>query len=352
MRIAVVGAGITGLALTSSLVQAGHDVRCFEAGTPMRARSVGGTRIFRAAHRRPELVDWAMRARHGWDHWSAEAGEQLVGTQGTVVSGDVAAWAGAMAAAGAPHTISDEAPGLPADDAGGPFLLDPAGGAIQAEAAGRFLVARIGSAVLTHTRVTAVAADGTVTTDDGGSAFDSVVVTAGSGTAALAAPLGIEVPTTLVRHARFTYPLRDPARTPPCWLEESETWETGFTTYQHLAGPGRWAIGGHFPLDLVAWGVAPDDATAVQRDVVTRYAAERISGVEPTVVETVTCDFEHGLGDGLTAGRNDRVLALWGDNLFKMAPVLAATVARAATDLSLPDDLLAVRNDPQPGRRF
>jgi sarcosine oxidase len=343
MRIAVAGAGITGLALTHELARLGHDVRCFEAATPMHARSKAGTRIFRLAHRRPELVAWAMRARPLWDHWSAEAGEPLVGTEGTVLSGDVHPWAEAMTVAGAPHTIADEAPGLPASPEG-PFLLDPAGGAIRAEATGRFLLARVGDRVAAGTPVTAVSTDGRVTTAAGEEAFDSVVVTAGAGTGALVRPLGIGAPTVRMHHARFTFPLRDPAATPPCWIESPPDRGTGWSTYQHLAAPGRWAIGGSFGPEHVGWEVGADAATEHSREVVTRYAAESVAGVEPTVVETVYCDHDDGLGDGLTAERSDRVLALWGDNLFKMAPVLAEQVARAATELTIPDDLTAVRN--------
>src|SRR4051794_7608624 len=56
MRIAVVGAGVVGLAVSYELVRHGRDVRCFEAAQPMSARSVGDARIFRLAHATPTLV--------------------------------------------------------------------------------------------------------------------------------------------------------------------------------------------------------------------------------------------------------------------------------------------------------
>jgi len=346
-----VGAGVTGLAVTAELLRQGHDVRCFEAATPMAARSTGGSRVFRLAHQRPELVGWAMQARRLWDHWSAEAGEPLVGTEGTVVSGDVVPWAGAMAAAGALHAITDDPPpGLPATAPPGPFLLDPAGGAIRAAAAGRFLLGSAGP-VLVGERVTAVATSGdaaVVTTASGDATFDSVVVTAGAGTAALVAPLGIAVPTTLVHHARFTYPLRDAAATPPCWLEGAGTWRPGFSTYQHLAAPGRWAVGGHLRPDEVRWDLGADAVAAHSRDVVTGYVADVLDGVEPRVVETVSCDYEDGLGDGLSSARVGPVFALWGDNLFKLAPVIGRVAGEAAAELSLPDELAAVAHASRP----
>jgi sarcosine oxidase len=159
MRIGVVGAGITGLSVTYELARLGHEVRCFEAATPMAARSTGDTRIFRLAHDRPELVEWAMRARRGWDAWSATAGEQFVGREGNVVSGDIASRADAMSAAGAPHLETDNPPNVPADRPQGPFLIDPDGGVIHAERTGRFLMAQISERVAAQP-VTAVTVDG------------------------------------------------------------------------------------------------------------------------------------------------------------------------------------------------
>ena len=347
MRIAVVGAGITGLAVTDELARRGHDVTCFEAATPMAARSVGDTRIFRLAHRRPELVEWAMRARRLWDHWSADAGERLVGTEGTALSGDVVPWAGAMTAAGAPHAITDDPPGLPAHEPAGPFLLDPAGGTIQAAAAGRYLLGRVGERVAAGTPVTSVAADGVtarVTTAAGEARpFDSVVVTAGAGTAALAAGVGVAVPGRFRHHARLTFPLRDPGASPPCWIDNTEAWRPGVTSYQHLVAPGLWAIGADLPAEDVRWDRGAAAVTALTSEVVTRYVAEYVTGAEPTVVDTVYCDTE-GLGDGLSSARVGPVLVLWGDNLFKMAPVIGQVAADAAADLSLPDELVAVRH--------
>jgi sarcosine oxidase len=347
MRIAVVGAGITGLAVTDELARRGHDVRCFEADSPMAARSAGDTRIFRLAHRRSELVAWAMRARRLWDHWSAEAGERLIGTEGTVLSGDAVPWTGAMSAAGAPHAIVDESPGLPAKAPAGPFLLDPAGGVIRAAAAGRYLLGRVGGLVTAGAPVTAVEVTGatarvTTTAGDAGT-FDSVVVTAGAGTAQLAAGVGVHVSARPAHEARFTFRLRDPGAAPPCWIDNAEAWRAQVTSYQHLVAPGLWAVGAGLPAGEVRWELGAEAATARCREVITRYVDEYVVGVEPAVVETVYCTSD-GLGDGLSSARSGPVLVLWGDNLFKMAPVVGQVAADAAADLSLPAELAAVRH--------
>jgi sarcosine oxidase len=264
-----------------------------------------------------------------------------------VLSGDVVPWAGAMSAAGAPHAITDDPPGLPAAAPAGPFLLDPAGGTIQAAAAGRYLLARLGDRVVSGTPVTSVAVDGAtarVTTATGDAAtFDSVVVTAGAGTAPLAAGVGVDLPVRLRHHARFTFPLRDSAASPPCWIDNTEAWRPGVTSYQHLAAPGLWAIGADLPPEDVRWERGADAVTALSREVTTRYVAEYVTGAEPTVVDTVSCDTD-GLGDGLGSARVGPVLVLWGDNLFKLAPVIGQVAADAAADLSLPGELVAVRH--------
>lgn len=344
VKVAVIGAGITGLATAHELARLGHEVRCYEAETPMAARSTGGTRIFRLAHDRPELVDWALRARRRWGAWSAAAGERLVGSEGTVVSGDIETRAKAMSAAGAPHYVTDEPPGVPADRPRGPFLVDTRGGVVQAAAAGRFLLDSVGSA-LVREPVTSVHADGDaarVVTASGVQRVDSVVIAAGAGTPALAAQVGIDVPSALNHHARFTFLLRAPHAEPPCWIDRSQAWRPGFTAYGHLAGPRRWAVGGSLPPAEAAGERDRDAVVALSWQLVSAYVAEYVTGALPEAGETVYCHFTPGLGDGLSAARTGAVLAVWGDNLFKFAPVAGEVLARAAVERSVPAELAAV----------
>jgi sarcosine oxidase len=346
MRIAVVGAGVVGLAVTHELHRRGQDVLCFEAAVPMAQRSTGDTRIFRLAHATVELVEWAQRARQGWAEWSRRAGRQLVGDEGAVVSGDVSAIADALAGAGVRFDVTDRAPALPATDPAGPFVIDPHGGVIRAAAAGAFLLDVAGSRVVPEpvTSITVTGGGAELSTASGSERFDSVLVAAGAGTADLAGPAGVRVPSALVHHARFTFPLRDPSSVFPCWLDRSGDWRRGFTSYGQLVAPGRWAVGGHLPDDDVRWELGRDEVTRRSREVVTAYVAEYVDGVRPEVLDTVYCDVTPGLGDGVSAERVGPVLFVWGDNLFKLAPALGTTLTRAATELSVPDELLAIRH--------
>ncbi|MCO1659126.1 FAD-dependent oxidoreductase [Pseudonocardia humida] len=338
MRIAVVGAGVVGLATATELLDRGHEVRCYEADTPMAARSVGDTRIFRLLHQRPELVDWAARARERWRAWGERAGRPLVGDEGAVVGGDIGPWTAAMSAAGAPFEVTDTRPELPAAAPGGPFLLDPGGGVVRAADTGRFLLDVVGAALVGEAVADLRVSGGLVevASTTGTATFDAAVVAAGAGTAGLAAPLGVAVPDALVHHHRFTFPLRDPARVPPAWIDRSASWRPGFGSYGQLAGPGRWAIGAHADQLDESWESGREAVELRSRQLVTAYVQEYVTGALPEVVETVYCAAPPGLGDGVSAAVAGPVVVVWGDNLFKFAPVLGAALADAALDRELP----------------
>ena len=346
MRVAVVGAGVVGLAVTYELVRGGHDVQCFEAAIPMAARSTGSTRIFRFAHATSGLVTWAERARRGWDAWSSAAGQPLVGREGLVVSGDVEAFAAAMATAGVAHRLTEQPPRLPASAPAGPFLLDPNAGVVRAAETGAFLLVAVADRVV-RAAVTGLAVhDGraVVVTGSGSQPFDSVVLAAGTGTPALAADVGVELPAALVHHARFGFPLRDVRAEFPCWMDRSGRWRRGFTTYGQLAGPGRWAVGAELPQGEPNWELGREEVVRRERELVSAYVAEHVTGAVPEVVETIYCAYPPGLGDGLTVERSGPVLVVWGDNLFKFAPVIGAVLARAAVEGVLPEELETVRH--------
>jgi sarcosine oxidase len=328
VRIAVVGAGVVGLATAACLVRDGVEVVCFERSTVMGERSAGSSRIFRLAHVDADLVRLADRARAGFARWGAG----MVDPVGCVVSGgDAAERARAMAAVGVAHELRDDADdlGLPvAGPVAGPVLVDPSGGVVDVDAVRTRLVGISGHTVV---RAEVGRVDGTAVWVGGATqAFDAVVLAAGAGTAALAADVGIDLPSALQHHARFTFPLPD--RRPPAWIDAPPT---GLRTYQHRSGPGRWSVGGTVDAAAVAWEVGPDAATAASREAVLRFVRERLT-VVPEVVETLYCTHAPDTGDGITFARSGAVLAVWGENLMKFVPVLGEALAAAAVDGSTP----------------
>jgi sarcosine oxidase len=83
-RVAVVGAGVMGLASAWALRRAGHDVvvhEQFRLGHD-RGSSHGRSRIFRLAYAEPHWVRLAQEALAGWRELEAEAGEELLRLDG------------------------------------------------------------------------------------------------------------------------------------------------------------------------------------------------------------------------------------------------------------------------------
>lgn len=65
----VVGAGIGGLAAAYELQRRGLRALVLEAEDVGAGQSAGLGRIFRVAHRDPELCALALEARAGWRRW-------------------------------------------------------------------------------------------------------------------------------------------------------------------------------------------------------------------------------------------------------------------------------------------
>ncbi|BCB89489.1 NAD(P)/FAD-dependent oxidoreductase [Phytohabitans suffuscus] len=333
MKVAVIGAGVVGLASAAALLDQGHDVVCLDRLGPMAERSTGVSRIFRLAHGSAALVDLAREAGAGWARWSEAAGRPLIRDVGCLVSGAIALeWMACMGKAGAPYeVVGPDWPelGLPVRKAPGVLLHDVAGGAIETVSAGNYLVGRLGRS-LRDAVVYALEERGSgarVHTSDGLFDADAVLIAAGAGTSPLAAQVGIYTPTVLEHHVRFTFatsrggPLRS-------WIDETPG---VLSTYQHMAGPGRWTVGGLPDAASVAWEVGRDEAVRASREAVVDYVREHLDGVEPTVLDELYCTTMAELGDGFHLRRNGPFTAVYGDNLFKFAPLLGDLLATAVT---------------------
>ncbi|MCU7730759.1 FAD-dependent oxidoreductase [Actinoplanes sp. KI2] len=348
----MVGGGVVGLSATVALLRRGVDVRCYESGEPMGERSAGDTRIFRLAHTYPDMVALAAQSRALFAEWSDRAGAALVDEVGTVVSGaEVGTWAKAMATAGAAHEmVAAGSPllRLPARTFAGPALIDPAGGVIRVDRIRAFLVDAVGNRVrqahvdaVEETRLGVRVKSGTEA-----DTFDAVVICAGAGTSALAAGVGIDTPSALEHHLRVSFPLRPGAPAPlQCWITEPADGLLG--TYQHLAGPGSWAVGGHLDPALVTWAGGRPAAERASLKAVTDHVVEHLPHVEPRPIGRLYCTHDPNLGDGLQFARSGRVLAMYGENLMKFAPLLGEMLAQACIDGSTPANAGPRRQQPQ-----
>jgi len=115
---------------------------------------------------------------------------------------------------------------------------------------------------------------------------------------------------------------------------------------------GRYAVGvsagGHdFPGALDVEEVSRRSAALARR-----YVPVALPGLDPVPADEVRCAYNAvGLpeGDGFHVERRDAVTVLYGNNLFKFAPVLGALLSQAVLQGAVPADLLD-HDTGRPGR--
>jgi sarcosine oxidase len=309
--VAVVGAGICGLAAAFELQRRGAGVVVYEAEAVGAGQSIGLARIFRIAHSSPRLCALALEARDGWRAWERELGVHLLGDEGLVmVDGEGAgaaagaerqvghgirdkgnarwgegSWAAAMRAAGAPvETLGADAvhARLPFFDYDwGSGIFDPLAGSLRIRRALDALATRVGVERRTVTDLSTLDAD-------------AVLVCAGLGTHALVPEVDFEL--SYEPHIRITYELGHSA---PCVISP-ELYGCP------LGSTGRYAIGMH---DQGAHAAVGLDAVG------------RVECVSPHA------PWLDAHGDGFLALRHGRVTAFTGSNLMKFGPLLGERLA-------------------------
>jgi sarcosine oxidase len=300
VSVAVVGAGIVGLATAFALLERGADVTVYERGVPGAAQSGGESRIFRHVHDDPRLVALAVEARAAWREWEQRFGAELVSGDGSVLLGPaVEHQTGLLREAGVPTRAISTHPLLAACDG----VLDEDGGVIRTRAAITALVAALGDRIVAD-EVVAVTGEGVVRAGAGSARYDRVVVCAGRDTAALAGHL----PVAFSTHVRLTFALRGPAPAQlPCLLDSSHG-----AYGDPLPGNARFAV-----------GLADDPRATIA------YVAEHLPGVLPEPIEERHCNVtELPWGhDGIAVWEVGAARFIAGNNMFKHAPVLGRALA-------------------------
>jgi len=340
-EIAVIGAGVVGLAVTHALRERGIDVVCLEAGEPGQGQSTGAARVFRHHVGTPELAALAVEARAAWDAWSQRAGVPLLLGDGWVrLGGDRAADLALLRGAGIPATELDPDEAVarmpviarPAE----PLLLDPLGGVTRADATIAALVRWVGPA-MRRTRVLSVAADGgaaVLRTADGTHTCRRCLICAGAATDTLAAGAGLPVVQHRRVHLRLTFRRGRADGAPlPAWSDRSGAY--GELAYGVPTGPDSYALG-IAALDAypeAAPGsaeVAPDTDVSEARRRIVAYVQAAFPGLDPQPVGEVlrlTTRLDGGGEEDFALWREGPVAAFAGANLFKFAPVLGPRLA-------------------------
>jgi sarcosine oxidase len=362
LDVAVVGAGIVGLAAADALRARGADVGCFEAALPGSGQSAGLARSFRHAHEDERLVDLAIDAREGWRAWEERFGRRLLGDEGHLLAGPTAAEQGErLLGAGLdvhqvdereqPRVLPILAPGMPL------ALFDPAGGSIRARRAVELSAAALGDRLI-RAEVLGVAPkdDRTlVETTEGIWRAERVLVCAGARTAELAASVGVRVPVSTSCHARPAFRVRaeHDGRTLACLTDRSAVFgEDVYAT--PLGTTGLYAVGvgsgdANVPLAPDRLSLADGETMAPAVDRVRRYVERALPGLDPEPVSVRLCHVTKlpWGADAFAAWQAGPVTVFAGHNLFKFAPALGRLLADAVLSDALPPLLVPRRSETQ-----
>jgi sarcosine oxidase len=357
--VAVVGAGIAGLATAAAVVERGATVTVYERAVPGEGQSGGEARIFRHLHDDPRLVVLAREAREGWRAWEERFGVELLRADGVVALGPRAhERLAVIRAAGANVRLIDEdevAERLPLLTSGGggvesgnvaapaPAVLDEDGGVIRTRAALAALAGSLGDALVAEEAMALRAMPhGTVEVRTAARVVEhgSVVVCAGRGTRRLAAAAGLALPVAEAAHVRLTFAVRGttaPARL-ACLLDGRED----PSAYgDPMPGNREFAVGlGDVPVHT-GGGLLDPGAFQAMGDRVAAYVERALPGLSPAPVGARHCwvttlPWSH---DAIAAWGQDGMTFLAGNNMFKHGPALGRALARAALGDELRDEM-------------
>jgi sarcosine oxidase len=352
VKVAVVGAGVMGLAAARALAQRGHDVTVyeqFEVGHN-RGSSHGTSRIFRLNYPDPRFVRMAMAADSEWRRLEASRDERLIERVGCLDLGRVARETErALAACGARHvTLSAGEVGARWPLRLGPgetAVFQPDGGVTRADRAHAALLAEAvagGVEVREHARVRSLVVDRRrvrLATDGDELAARAVVVTAGAWSPGILAGVGIELPVVPTRETVVYLDVPSSADVPPVIdydgvpaAGEGGIARVGQAAYA-LAAPGVGLKAGlHHsgPVTDADAELGPDDRVASW---VTEWAVRRFEDVGERL-GAETCLYTNTADEEFVLERHGRVVvgSACSGHGFKFAPVVGRTLAALALE--------------------
>ena len=334
--VAIVGAGLLGLATGRALAARGRDVVVLEQAEigHRSSGSKGSARIFRLGYPEPDYVAAARQARDCWSELEAESGRRILRpapqlTFGTGLRGVQ----DAMIAAGAASqllTAADVAERFPAMRVDGPALLEPDSAVIAADEALTALAAEVPE-IRTGVRVLRIGDDGrqvTLRTTAGVILAKVAIITAGPWSSTLLATASVPVPSrpTLEQVAYLRPAGQDDA---PIFISHGEQTPYGLP----VPGSRRYKIGMH------SSGPATDpDAQNQTADQwllgrLAETARRYLPGYLPEPVSTERCVYDNSPDEDFIIDRIGNVVVGCGTSGhgFKFGPLLGEWLAGLAT---------------------
>lgn len=334
--VAIVGAGLLGLAAARSLMAAGRDVVVLEQAAigHAGAGSKGSCRIFRLGYPDPGYVTAARLAGQLWREMEAQAGQQILWPAPHLTFGpQLAQVHDAMRAAGAPAellTAQAAARRFPAIAIGGPALLETESAVIAADTALAVLAAGAGP-VRIGVQVTGIADDGrqvTLRTTAGIVTARVGIVTAGPWTAGLLAG-SVRVPSRpTLQQAAYLAPAST-AQDTPIFICHGGQSPYGLP----VPGSDRYKIGIHASgpaVDPDRQDQSPDPALA---DQLAAIARQYLPGYTPEPVAAERCVYDNAPDEDFILDRVGNLVLGSGTSGhgFKFGPLFGSWLAALAS---------------------
>jgi sarcosine oxidase len=325
MTVAVVGAGVVGLATARALAQRGEEVTVYEQFALGHARgsSHGKSRIFRLSYTEEHWIKFAQRAYELWRELERETGTQLLVLDGLIdvdpePAGRLAAFDGCGIAYEelSPDEVRKRF-GFAYDDVER-LVYTPDAGITLADAAVDALArsARAaGAASHEHARVE----------DLDSLPHDAIVVAAGGWAPRLLASAGIELTATPVRETVAYFAQRDDRVFPSVidWASD------GDLQLYALRAPG---VGVKVGLHHSGVQTDPDTEAGPDEsvvDAVAKLVGRRFPGVDPTPLSAETCIYTNTVDENFVCGRHGRIVvgSACSGHGFKFAPAVGELLA-------------------------